>query len=56
MKKIEVCAYPYATQIGTIQVPDETTDISNYIKEHWNDIKFRKTELDYYGTDFEYYE
>lgn len=56
VKNVEVCAYPYATQIGTIQVPNETTDVKEYITNHWNEIEFRETELDYSGTNFEYYD
>ncbi len=52
-----VTAYPYARQSGEINVPDEIKDdeeaCEEYIREHWNDIKFDEVSLDYKGTDFD---
>lgn len=48
-----VIAYPYATQSGTITVPDNTNDVNEYIKDHWDDIEFDEPDLDYCGTDFD---
>ena len=57
MKNIEVLAYPYASQIGTINIPDSVKpeNMEAYIREHRDEIKFGEPELDYRGTDFEFY-
>ena len=58
MKKILVTAYPYATQSGTINVPDSLPtekEIQDYVREHWDDIEFSEPDLDYCGTDFDTY-
>lgn len=58
-KTVEVTAYPYATQFGSIQVPEELEDgdeLHDYIEEHWNDIKFSEPELEYCGIDFEFFD
>lgn len=54
-KTINVTAYPYAVQYGTIEVPKELNedDVKDYLYEHWNEIKFGEPELDYVGTDFD---
>ena len=55
--KVLVTAFPYATQYGTIDIPDElmgdASDEREYVRNHWNDIEFEEPELDYSGTDFE---
>lgn len=53
--KYRITAYPYATQHGTIEVPDNVPEeeIDRYIETYWEKIKFEKPELDYAGTDFE---
>jgi len=48
-----IVASPYATQYGTIVVPDNV-EPEEYIKEHWDEIDFDEPELDYAGTDFEF--
>lgn len=57
-KTINVTAYPYAVQYGTIEVPKELNedDVNDYLFEHWNEIKFGEPELDYAGTDFDFNE
>lgn len=55
METIGVTAYPYARQYGEIQVPEglDEKEKMEYIKEHWNEIKFGEPDLDYCGTDFD---
>ncbi len=58
-REVYVTAYPFATQGGTIQVPDNVKgyeNVSAYIDEHWNEIDFNQPELDYGGTDFDFEE
>jgi hypothetical protein len=52
--KMLVTAHPYATQYGTIHVPDDTINPEKYIREHWDDIIFKAPDITYYGTDFDY--
>lgn len=57
-REINVTAYPYAVQWGTINVPENITDedeIKDYISEHWEEISFGEPDLDYVGTDFNIY-
>lgn len=57
MKKICVTAYPYATQTGSIPVPesvDSFEELRAYILEHFDEIDFGEPELDYAGTDIEF--
>ena len=54
-KNLTITAYPYAVQYGVlIGAPDDVDE--DYIREHWNSIKWGKPELDYFGTDFEFEE
>ena len=55
-KTISVTAYPYASQTGTIKVPEELqgVQIDNYILKHWEDIEFNGPDLDYAGIDFDW--
>lgn len=53
MAKYHITAYPYATQSGEINIPDDITDVKAYVEEHWNEIEFDEPDLDYAGTDFE---
>ena len=53
MKQVTVTAYPYATACGTLDIPDEVTDVRSYVSDHWNDIKFEAPDLDFCGTDYE---
>lgn len=58
MKTVEVIAYPYAMQYGTINIPDDvykcTSEvIREYIEEHFREIEFGEIEADYDGTEFE---
>lgn len=57
MKRVYVAAYPYAFQEGFINIPDNLKDdeIKNYIAVHFDDVEFSEPDLDYCGTDFEYY-
>ena len=52
MKTVQVTAYPFATQYGRIDVPEDV-DERSYVKEHWGEIEFDEPELDYSGTEFE---
>lgn len=52
--KIDVTAYPYTVTYGTIEVPDDTEDIHQYIAEHFDEINFGSPDLDYCGTDFRF--
>lgn len=55
METVGVVAYPYARQYGEIQVPEGLSEEekTEYIKEHWDEIKFGEPDLDYCGTDFD---
>lgn len=56
MKTINVTSFPFATQWGSVEVPEYLKDpmeIRDYIVEHWDDIKFGEPDLDYCGADFE---
>ena len=57
MGTVRVVAFPYARQSGEIQVPEGLSEEEKiqYIKEHWNEIKFSAPELDYRGTDLDFY-
>lgn len=59
MAKIEVTAYPYATVYGDLEVPDDVMNGSDdklheYIENHWNEIQFGDTDLDFQGCDYEF--
>ena len=56
MKKVNVTAYPYAVQYGTIEVPEELTldELEDYVSEHFDEVDFDAPELDYQGTDLEF--
>jgi hypothetical protein len=51
-----VTVYPYASQEGTIQVPDDIPEekVGQYIHDHFNDIALGEVSLDYKGTDIEF--
>ena len=51
MKIYDFTATPYATQHGTITVPDDVVVTEDYIRDHWNEVKLDEPELDYRGTD-----
>ena len=56
MKTATITAYPYATQTGLLNIPDDITDPDErkeYIENHWNEIEFGEPALDYCGTDFD---
>lgn len=55
MKTVTVTASPYATVYGSIKVPDNITEnnVKEYVKEHFNEIKFGTPDLDYAGTEFD---
>ena len=50
-----ITAQPFATQYGTIEVPDELSEeeVREYVNDHFNDIEFDEPDLDYAGTDIE---
>lgn len=57
MNKIYVTAYPYATQTGSILVPETVNSVEElreYIREHFDEIDLSEPELDYAGTDIEF--
>lgn len=54
MSKYLITAFPYATQYGRLEIPDDVEEVKEYIKDHWNEIQFEEPELDYCGTDFDY--
>jgi len=61
--RINIVAYPYVTQDGSIIVPDElkgnSTEIYNHIKDHWDEVKLEDPnmcEFDYCGIEFDFYE
>lgn len=53
--KYRITAFPYATQYGTIEVPDNIPEeeIDSYIETYWEKIEFEEPELDYSNTDFD---
>ena len=56
MKTATITAYPYATQTGLLNIPDDITDPDarkEYIENHWDEIEFGEPDLDYCGTDFD---
>ena len=57
MKELTIVAYPYASQTGTLYVPDHIPpeDYEQYVEDHFRDIIFQDPELDYRGTDFDVY-
>lgn len=57
MKKVCVRAYPYATQEAEFMVPAGLSPEEEhaFIEEHFKDIRFGAPDLDYKGTDFEYF-
>ena len=54
-KTLSITASPYATQYGTIKVPDNLpeSEYKSYVNEHFGEIKFGEPDLDYAGTDLE---
>lgn len=57
MKVAHVTASPYATQEGELFIPKGLSESEEhkYISSRFGDIPFGDPELDYCGTDFEYY-
>ena len=60
MKRYSVTALPFATQNGSIWVPDEIVKkgeehVREYISDNWNDIDFSDPDLDYCGAAFDIY-
>lgn len=56
MRLIQVVAYPYATTIGTIQVPSNLTNqekVRKYVSDNFDKVVFEEPELDFRGTDFD---
>ncbi len=55
MKTLGITASPYATQYGTIKVPDDLPEdkYKSYVDDHFDKIKFNEPDLDYAGTDLE---
>lgn len=55
MEEIMITAYPYATQSGTLKVPEGLNEEQKreYISDHWNEISFSEPDLDYCGTEFD---
>ena len=59
VREVCVTVHPYATQYGTIGVPERCQteeEIRQFIDEHFDWIAFGEPDLDYKGTDFEFYE
>ena len=54
-KTVNVTAYPYAVQYGSIEVDKNLSgeELTEYISEHWDEIQFGEPDLDYCGTDFD---
>ena len=55
VKTLCVTATPYATQYGTIDVPEDLPEdeYEEYVHNHFGDIKFGEADLDYAGTDLD---
>ncbi len=52
-------AHPFVHVNGIIRIPKGTRNIEEYIKEHFNDIKFEEPsnwDISYRGADFEVYD
>lgn len=59
MKTVCIQAYPYASQAGKMEIPKGMTpeEENAYISTHWHKfVPSGKPDLDYCGTDFEYFE
>lgn len=60
MKRFLITAYPYATQFGRLDIPEEIADdkdaVSDYIKDHFDEVYFSEPELSYWDADFEFEE
>lgn len=58
MKTVCVRAYPYATQEAEFMVPAGLSPEEEhaFIEEHFKEIRFGAPDLDYKGTDFEYFD
>lgn len=52
MKRVYISAYPFVTANASIDIPDNE-DEYDYINNHFDEIKFEPTELDYCGCDVE---
>lgn len=57
-KRISITAYPWATAVGMLTIPDNISDdeIRDYILNKWDEIEFDLVDLDYENSDFEYEE
>lgn len=55
MTKYIITSRPYATQTGTLEIPDDVSGdaIYEYAEDHWYEIDFGEPNLDYGGTDFD---
>jgi len=56
LRKVTVTVQPYATQWGTIDVPDEIRDyedVYSFVEDHFDEIEFGSPELDYEGIDMD---
>ena len=54
-KTLTITAFPYATQYGTLEIPDDLPEnrFRDYVNEHFGEIKFGAPDLDYAGTELE---
>ena len=57
-KKLSVQFFPYASQWGTIVIPEYLSEEEQkeYILEHFNEVEFGEVNLDYKGTEFDIYD
>ena len=56
MKTATITAYPYATQTGFLEIPDDIEsqeEADEYIRDHWDEIEFHEPDLDYCGCSFD---
>lgn len=56
MKTVSVDVFPFVSMKGTLDVPDDVSDTEEYIKEHFNDIRFSEPNFDFAGADIDIYE
>ena len=52
---VTVRAYPYAAIYGTIEVPEGTENIDDYVYDNFGDISFGEPDLDFKGAEYELY-
>lgn len=58
MATVHITAYPFAVLDGDLEIPDDVVnrnedELRDYIADHWNDIQFGGTDLDFAGCEYD---